>query len=155
MKRFLTTLKMAALVAAVLTLPLAAQERGPVGLADRVGGHAHGLLRCLRNVDLTDSQKADIKAILDAAKPTVEADLAAIKAARQQLNTDYTNGAATSVIGQDYINLRTAVKKLQDDGSATKNLVLGKLTPDQVTKVQACLDAMPGPHGMMFHNTTE
>jgi Spy/CpxP family protein refolding chaperone len=151
MKRFATTITLATLAVAVFTLPLAAQDRPPVGMADRLDRHAFGLLRCLRGVDLSDAQKADINAILDASKPTLQADAQAIRAARQKLNADYDAGADKSVLGQDYLNVRAAVKKLQDDASAVKDQILGKLTPDQKTAAQTCLDAHHGPGAMGRH----
>ncbi len=144
MKRFSTptTLTLAALAAIFLTLPAAAQDRPPIGMAERLERHGGGLLlRCLRGLDLTASQKADIKAILDAARPTIEADAQAIRTAHEKLDADFDAGADKCVLGQDYIDVRTAVKKLHDDREATKDQVLGKLTADQRTKVQACLDA--------------
>jgi len=141
MKRFLTILTLAAIAAVFLSLPATAQDRPPFGMADRLERHARGLLRCLRGLDLTASQKADIKAILDAARPTLEADAQAIRAAHQKLDADYDAGADKCVLGQDYIDVRTAVKKLHDDGDATKQQVFGKLTAEQQTKAQACLDA--------------
>jgi Spy/CpxP family protein refolding chaperone len=150
MRKIPTIVTLAAVAAIFLTLPAAAQERAPIGMADRIERHAQGLLRCLRGLDLTDSQKTDIKAILDASKPTIQADAAAIRAARQKLNADYDAGADKSVLGQDYIDMRAAVKKLHDDGTAVKGQVLGKLTADQATRAQACLSSSH-PHGMGAH----
>ena len=152
MKRLPTILTLAAVAAIFLTLPAAAQDRAPIGMADRLERHGGALLHCLRGLDLTDSQKADIHAILDAAKPTIAADAQAIHAARQKLNADYAAGADKSVLGQDYIDMRAAVKKIHDDGAAVKDQALAKLTPDQSAKAQACLSAshprMMGAHGM-------
>jgi len=145
------TIVLATLAVAAFTLPLAAQDRPPIGMADRLDRHAFGLLRCLRGVDLSDSQKTDIKAILDAAKPTLQADGQAIRDARQKLNADYDAGANASVLGQDYLNVRVAVKKFQDDASAVKDQVLGKLTADQKATAQSCLDAHHGPGAMGRH----
>src|SRR5512143_3381695 len=154
MKRFIATLTLATLAAAVLTLPLVAQDRPPVGMAERMGRpHAGGLMRCLRGLDLTDTQKADIKTVLEAAQPTIQADAAAVLTARQKLNADDEAGVDESVLGQDYINARTAGKKLHDDGAAAREQVLGKLTPDQKAKAQDCLDSHQGhgPGGMSRH----
>src|SRR5262245_35863940 len=148
MQRKTFTLTLAILAAVALAAPLAAQDGPPLVLADRAERHQGGLLRCLKGLDLSDSQKADIKAILDAAKPTFEADAAAIKAAHQKLDADYDAGAGVSVIGQDYIDLRADIKKLGADRSATEDLVLAKLTTDQKTKAQACLDAREGRRSM-------
>jgi len=153
MKRFSKTLTLAVFAAALLSLPLAAQDRPSLGLADRLEHHAGGLLRCLRGLDLSDSQKADIKAILDAARPTFQADAEAIRAAHQKLDADFDAGADKSVLGQDYINVRAAVKKVRDDGQAVKDQVLAKLTADQQTKAQTCLDAHKGSASRFGHST--
>lgn len=139
MKRSLRIISLAAL-AAVLGLPLLAQDRrgGMGGRFERHGGH---LMRCLRDAGLSDSQKADIKAIFEAAKPTMQADAQAIRAARQKLNTDFDAGADKSVLGQDYTAVRAATKKLHDDGQAVKDQVLGKLNTDQKSTVESCLAA--------------
>src|SRR6266581_9404319 len=126
MKRFPTILTLAAVAAVCLTLPAAAQDRPPVGMADRFERHGGGLLRCLRDLDRTASQKADIKGILDAAKPTLEGDAQAIRAAHQKLDADYDAGADKCARGQDYIDVRAAVKKLHADGDATRQQVFGK-----------------------------
>ena len=141
MKRFVTNLTLAALSAVFLAVPAMAQDRPHIGMADRLERHGGGLLRCLRGLELTDAQKADIKALLEASRTTIQADADAVRAARQRLNADYEAGADKSVLGQDYLNVRTAVKKLRDDGEAIRDQVLAKLTPDQKAKAQACLDS--------------
>ena len=150
MKRLVRTASLAAL-AAVLTLPLFAQDRPGMGARmERHGGH---LLRCLRRADLSDSQQADIKAIFEAGRPTLQADAQAIRTARQKLNADYDAGADKSVLGADYIAVRAAAKKLHDDGQALRDQVLGKLTADQKASVQDCLDSRRG--GPMSHRAFE
>jgi len=152
MKRSLRTISLAAL-AAVLSLPLLAQDH-PGGMGGRHGRHAGHLMRCLRDAGLSDSQKADIKAIFEAAKPTIQADAQAIRAARQKLNADFDAGADKSVLGQDYAAVRAAGKKLHDDGQAIQDQVLGKLNTDQKNTVQACL-AAHGPGGGNFRSSEE
>jgi periplasmic protein CpxP/Spy len=151
MKRFVTALTLAALSAVFLALPAAAQDRPRIGMADRMERHGGGILRCLRGLDLTDSQKADIKAILEGGKTTIQADADAARAARQKLRADYDAGADRSVLGQDYVNVRTAAKKLQDDGAAIHDQVLAKLTPDQKAKADDCLAAHQR-RGMSFRH---
>jgi Spy/CpxP family protein refolding chaperone len=145
MRRSLITMTLAALAAVLLALPAAAQDRPPIGVADGMAMEARhggsGILRCLRGLNLSDSQKADIKAILDAARPTFEADIAALKAAHQKIDADYTANAGAAVLGQDYIALRAAGQKLKDDKTATDDLVLGKLDDSQKSAAEACLAA--------------
>lgn len=144
MKRLSKTLILAVSAAALLSLPLAAQDRPSLTMADRLERHAGSLLHCLKGLDLSDSQKSDIKGIIDAAKPTLKADAEAIHAAHQKLDADYDAGAEKSVIGQDYINVRAAVKQLKADAQTVKDQVFTKLTPDQQTRAQGCLDARKG-----------
>jgi hypothetical protein len=139
MKRSLQIIGLAAL-AATLSLPLLAQDH-PGGKGGRFERHAGHLMRCLRDAGLSDSAKADIRAIFEAAKPTMQADAQAVRAARQKLNTDFDAGADKSVLGQDYAAVRAATKKLHDDGQAVKDQVLGKLNPDQRSSVENCLAA--------------
>lgn len=139
MKRPFQTLTLAALFAAVLTLPALAGEHS----AGAFAGARHGgpELRCLRVADLTEQQRTDIKAMFNAARPGFEADVAAIRAARQKLDADADAGADKSVLGQDFLDARAAARKLQDDHSAVRDQILSKLTADQKTKVQSCLDS--------------
>ena len=139
MKRPFQTLTLAALFAAVLTLPLLAGEDSAAAFAGK--RHGGSELRCLRAADLTDQQKTDIKAIFDGARPGFEADVASIRTAHQKLDTDADAGADKSVLGQDFLDTRAAGKKLRDDHSAVRDQILSKLTADQKTKVQSCLDS--------------
>ncbi len=141
MTHFPRKIALAAFVAALLALPALAGDHGFAGR-----GHRHGAMRCLQAADLSDTQKTDVKALLDAARPGFEADVAAIRAARKTLNDDTTKGADKSVLGQDFLNVRAASQKLRDDPTALQNQILARLTPDQKTKVQSCLDS--SGHGM-------
>jgi Spy/CpxP family protein refolding chaperone len=148
MTQFPRTITLAALFTALLALPVLAGDHGFAGR-----GHGGGAMRCLRAADLTDAQKTDIKALFDAARPGFEADVAAIRAARKTLDTDAAAGADKSVLGQDYLNVRAASKKLSDDHAALQAQILTRLTADQKTKVQSCLDS--SGHGMGAHTGTE
>ena len=151
MTQFPRTITLAALFAALLALPALAGDSHAGAFTER--GHHGGAMRCLRAADLTDTQKTDIKALFDAARPGFEADVAAIRAARKTLDTDADAGADKSVLGQDYLNVRAASKKLRDDHAALQAQILTKLTPDQKTKVQSCLDS--SSHGMGTHTGTD
>jgi Spy/CpxP family protein refolding chaperone len=138
MSHFPKTITLAALFAALLAVPALAGDH-PGAFAGR--GHGGGVLRCLHGADLSDAQKAEIKALFDAAKPGFEADIAAIRAARKILHDATEAGADKSVVGQDFLNVRAASQKLRDDHTALQNQILTKLTADQKTKVQSCLDS--------------
>ena len=151
MTQFPRTITLAAGFAALLALPVLAGDQPAAAFAGR--GHRGGAMRCLHAADLTDAQKTDIKALFDAARPGFDADVAAIRAARKTLDADANAGADKSVIGQDYLNVRAASKKLSDDHAALQAQILTKLTADQKTKVQSCLDS--SGHGMGAHTGAE
>ncbi len=144
MKQFRRIL-MAAAALALLALPGFAQDRAPVALAGGPAARGFHFLRCLRTADLTDSQKTDIKAIVDAAKPTLKKDHDTIVADRQKLRADIQAGADKCVIGQDALNVHADQQALQADLKSVKDQILAKLTPDQQNKVEGCLAA---PRGM-------
>lgn len=147
MKRSSLTLVLAALFVAVFALPAFAGDRGAVAAAERptaAGPDDSGLGRliaCLRILDLSPTQKADIQAILDAAKPILQADADAIRADAQKLHADVQASADRCVIGQDFLNLRADEKKLHDDVASVKDQILSKLTEDQKKKLKGCLEA--------------
>jgi len=100
---------------------------------------------CLRILDLSDTQKADIQAILEAARPTLQADGDAIKAAAEKLRADVEAGADPCLIGRDTLDLRAAQKQLHGDIGAVKDQILGTLTEDQKKKLRGCLQAPRDP----------
>lgn len=136
---------MAAAALALMAFPAFAQDRSPVALAGGPAARGFHFLRCLRTADLTDSQKADIKAIVDAAKPTLQKDHATIVTDRQKLRADIQAGADKCVIGQDALNVHADQTALQADLKSIKDQILARLTPDQQSKVEGCLAA---PRGM-------
>ena len=151
MKRSLPSIM---LVLAVLlvgaALPALAGDRVVVVVAPRPGpgpGDDAGLGRfiaCLRILDLSPTQKADIQAILEASKPILQADADAIKAGAEKLRSDIESSADRCAIGQDTLDLRAAEKKLHADAESVKDQILSKLTEDQKKKLRGCLEA-PGP----------
>lgn len=143
---------MAAAALVLMALPGFAQDRAPVAMAQ--GHRGLHFLRCLKAADLTDSQKADIKAIVEAAKPTLQKDHQTIRADRQKLHADLEAGADKSVIGADAIALHADMKTLQADLKAVKDQIVAKLTPDQQSRVEGCL-AAPGAMGPMGHGMFE
>ena len=139
MTYFPRKITLTALLAVLLALPVLAGDHPAGAFSGR--GHRGGLMRCLRAADLTDAQKADIKALFDAARPGFEADVAAIRAARKKLHDDADAGADKSVLGQDFLNAQAARTKLRNDHAAVRDQILAKLSGDQKTKVQACFDS--------------
>lgn len=102
----------------------------------------HRLRECLSILDLTDQQKADIQATLDAAAPTIEGDVAAVRAARQTLQAALeATPPDACAIGADALALRAARGTLRAGRDSIRQQVLGTLTPDQQARLQGCLGA--------------
>jgi len=139
MTQFRRTLTLAAL-AALLAVTGLAQDRAPIARAE---GRGFPVLRCLHNADLnlTDAQKADIKAILEAARPVLQAAHDKIRADRQKLHADIEAGADKSVLGQDVLDLHADLKAVQAELTSVKEQIASKLTADQKARVGDCLAA--------------
>jgi len=104
--------------------------------------HRHRLHECLAILNLTDAQKTGVENVLAAAKPTIQADVASVKAARQTLKTDL---AATSpdacAIGADALAVRSARQTLQAERQTVLSQILAVLPSDLQSRLQGCLDA--------------
>jgi Spy/CpxP family protein refolding chaperone len=150
MRRFLFRLAAPALLGLVVPLSVLAQEAP----AAHRPGHRH-LKECLSILELTDQQRMDIQAIVDAAKPTVEADVAAVAVARQTLRAavDAVPPEACA-IGNDLLAVKAAIAMLRAEREAVRNQVLATLTPDQQARLQGCLDA-PRPEAVAADETAE
>jgi Spy/CpxP family protein refolding chaperone len=105
-------------------------------------GPFRAILRCLRVLDLSDSQKSDIKAVLEAAKPEAEALRAKTVADRDALK------AALEKDPADPCAVGTARLALKADREAAvalfekvKDGILAVLTPVQKAKLAGCLEA--------------
>jgi Spy/CpxP family protein refolding chaperone len=130
-------------VLALLALPALAQDRAPIARAE---GRAFPFLRCLRAADLSDAQKADIKAIMEAARPLLQAAHEKVRADRQKLHADLEAGADKSVIGQDVINLHADMKAARAELESVKEQVVSKLTAEQKAKVGDCFEGHKRGH---------
>ena len=136
MRRFLPRFALFAGVSLAFTLSAFAQEA--------VIRHAarHRLKECLSILDLTDQQKSDIAGILEAAKPTFEANVAAVRAARETFRTAVAAVPPDAcAIGSDALAVKAAVATLRAQRDAVRGQVLATLRPDQQTRLQGCLDA--------------
>jgi Spy/CpxP family protein refolding chaperone len=143
MKRFVLTSGLAAVAFAAMTLSAFADDRPTAVLAGHAGGgHGlHRLRRCLATVDLSDDQKAAIAAIVAAATPALQADAATVKADHEKLQADISSGADKCVVGQDLLTAHADAEALRAAAGAVRDEIVAKLTPDQQSKLTACLQA--------------
>jgi len=102
----------------------------------------HRLHECLAILDLTDGQETDVENVLAAAKPTVQSDVAAVKAARQTLKTDLEAASPNAcAVGADALALKSARETLRAERQTILSQLLAILRPDQQSRLQGCLDA--------------
>jgi Spy/CpxP family protein refolding chaperone len=137
MKRLGRRITLAAVLAGILALPAVAQPAAGAGFSGHHGG-ARPFLRCLRDLDLTDSQKADIKTIVADSRSTLQAAHDTMKADHDKLIADANAGADKATIGQDFLTVKADRQKIQNAISAIQAQVASKLTSDQQSKFQAC-----------------
>ena len=148
MKKFLRTSLVpvaAALALALVAAPLLAAE-GPAGPPPGPKGPLGAYLRCLGVVGLTDVQKADVRALLEAAKPGMEALRATLKTDREALRAAAT--AATPdpcAIGTAFLKVEADLKAIGEDARETREAIEALLTPEQKAKLEGCLKA-PRPN---------
>ena len=138
MRPHLRRLAVSTVLALTAALGFAQQRAVPA----RVHRFRHQLRECLSILDLSDQQKADIQAIVDAAAPTLEADAAALKTARQTLKDALeTNPPDACAIGTDALAAKAARETLRSDREAVRAQIESKLTPDQLARLEGCLAA--------------
>lgn len=104
---------------------------------------------CMMLLNLTDTQRTQIQAILKAAQPTfdtlaarLEADHAALVALAGATSPD------ACAIGRAYLQEQTDVKALQAQADLVRGQITALLTPDQKARLEGCIDALGG---MMMH----
>jgi Spy/CpxP family protein refolding chaperone len=115
----------------------------------------HHLRECLAILDLSDQQKTDIQAVFDAARPTLESDVAAVRAARQTLEAAVqANPPDACAIGTDVLALKTAREILSAERESVRDQVFAILTPEQQMRLQGCLDA-PWPDAAPAEDTAD
>lgn len=136
-----------ALAAVLAASPILAAEQAPAAQAAKNGPIAR-LLRCLSILDLTDTQKADIKAIFDREKPVLEGLLAQLKTDGEALKAALAaTPADPCAIGAAMLKVRADRNAIADELKAIKTDVEATLTPEQVAKLHGCLLATAGGHG--------
>lgn len=102
----------------------------------------HRLRECLSILDLSDAQKAQIQGILEAAAPAIQADVDAVKMARETLKAALeANPPDACAIGADALALKSARETLHAERESVLQQVEATLSPDQVARLEGCLAA--------------
>jgi Spy/CpxP family protein refolding chaperone len=142
MRRLTTRIALSVFGLALSGLVLAQNAPAPAAPTPAHPILRHHVRECLRILDLTDEQKASIQAIFDAAAPTLQADVDAVKAARQALKTALeANPPDACAIGADALAVKSARDTLRAERESVLQQVEATLTPDQVARLEGCLAA--------------
>ncbi len=141
-RRIPSVLIVAAALVAMVSLPATAQT-APAA-PDRVHHPFAHLLRCLAVVNLTDAQKADVKAVFDAAGPRFDALAATLKGDRDALKADLADPSTDPCkVGSDFLKLHADREAMRAFLGSVKDQVLALLTDAQKAKLAGCLEAPP------------
>jgi len=116
----------------------AAGPHPPMGFALR------GLEKCIASAEISTEARGNAQAALTAGKETLKSDGAAMKAAHDKQQSDITNGADKSVVGQDALNADAARTKLHNDAQTIHDQVFAALSPDEQNAVNACMASKEG-----------
>jgi Spy/CpxP family protein refolding chaperone len=135
----------AALLLISVCLPALAGDRLAVVTTDRPSdrhrGFAH-VRECLSILELSDQQKEEIRAILDAARPGIQADASTVRASREKLRADAGAPAVDAcLVGQDFLALRQSLEILRARLQWVRGEVAAVLTSEQKAKLEGCLEA--------------
>ena len=104
-----------------------------------------GILKCLRVVDLTDQQKADIKAILEGEKDTLKGLHEAIVADRDALKALFdSENPDPCQVGTAVLKLHADRGAMRDEIAKIRSNVEALLTPEQKAKLAGCLAILHG-----------
>lgn len=135
----------AALALALVAAPLLAigPSAPPAGATvQHPRGPLAGYLRCLGIVGLTDDQKADVKGILEAARPALEALHATRKADREALEAAVAAPTPDPcAVGAAFLKVAADRKAIGEELAKVRGAIEALLTPEQKAKLEGCLKA--------------
>lgn len=139
MKKFLVAILSVILIAAgaifIFAQDNSADKDGKRGFGKRGGHHRGGMERIFRALDLTDEQKAQMKAIRQASKDSTKPIREQMKANRQKLQTLSESGtfdeAQVRAIAAEQGNLSA---QLIVEKEKVKSQIFNLLTPEQKAK---------------------
>jgi len=98
---------------------------------------------CLKVVDLTADQRTQVTAILEAARPGLQENLAAVGAARETLRAALEAQPQNAcAVGSAAIGVQAALQTLRDTRDAVRAQIAGVLTPEQLARFEGCIDAL-------------
>lgn len=149
-------------LAALISLPAFAQDRGPVEPAARptaspAGAFIHrdplaDLIHCLRILDLTEAQKTAIREFIGGEKPTLQSLHDTLKTDLQTLKTDAdATPPNPCTVGADFLKVASDRQAIRAEIGKIKDYIESDLTTEQKAKLEGCLR---GPGSSTASGTT-
>lgn len=150
--RKITGLVSAGLAAMILTFSVAAQDKAPASGSDSAGtkqkaerhyrregfrdrermhrrGHAPGMIRGLRALDLTDDQKAQIKTLMESHRTANEPN-------REEMKSLMMKRREGTFTDADKARMEELHQSMKASADQLRTTVLGLLTPEQTQKLE-------------------
>jgi Spy/CpxP family protein refolding chaperone len=137
--------KLLALVATLfvftLTSTLAFAQPPQQGPKDEGKGKGP-LFHCLRIVNLSEEQQAEIRGILEAAQPTLQALREEIRAQREDLKAILEGDEIDEcALGAAIVSVRETEQELRGEMEKLMESIKLVLSPEQAAKLEGCLEA--------------
>jgi Spy/CpxP family protein refolding chaperone len=108
-------------------------------------GRKSNLQKCLTVVELTDAQKTQVQAVMEAARPELEALHEKMVADRQALRSAIEATPKDScAIGTAFVQVEADRKAIRSERDEVRAAVLALLTAEQKAKLEGCLEAPRG-----------
>lgn len=99
-----------------------------------------GILKCLRVVDLTEAQRVEIKAILEAEKDVLPGLFEALKTDREALKAEMEKSPKDPCkVGAAFIEVDASARALHEEIAKARAEIVAVLTPEQKAKLAGCL----------------
>ena len=132
------------MIVAALGAAVAARADEKAGPHHPMGFGLRGLEKCIASATLSPDARSGAEAALASGRDVLKADGAAMKAAHDRLQTDLTNNADKSVIGQDTIDVDAAKTKLHADMQTIHDQAFAALSPAEQDAVHSCMASNAG-----------
>lgn len=105
-------------------------------------GRKSNLQKCLTIVQLTDEQKTQVKAVMEAARPELEVLHQKVVTDRQALRSAIEATPQDScAIGTAFVQTQADRKAIRTERDEVRAAVLALLTPEQAARLEGCLEA--------------
>lgn len=147
MRKHIITLAVVAAIGVFGVSAVEAQRGGPgggpgarrpgLGGPTRAGGGPGAIVRGLRQLELTDAQKSQVRDIMSQARADMAPLMQQVRATRQEVRSAIQSGATPATARSEALAALADVRKqLAEARQKTRAAIEGVLTPEQVEKLK-------------------